>query len=31
MKLHDVELDRIDRRILEHLQVNGRASNLELA
>ena len=31
MKLHDVELDRIDRRILEHLQTNGRASNLELA
>jgi DNA-binding Lrp family transcriptional regulator len=30
-KLHEIELDRIDRRILEHLQVHGRTSNLELA
>jgi DNA-binding Lrp family transcriptional regulator len=30
-RLHEIELDRIDRRILEHLQVHGRASNLELA
>jgi len=29
--LYDVDLDRIDRRILEHLQGHGRASNLELA
>jgi Lrp/AsnC family leucine-responsive transcriptional regulator len=26
-----VKLDRIDRRILEHIQRNGRISNLELA
>ena len=26
-----MKLDRIDRRILEHMQVNGRISNLELA
>ncbi|WP_434057703.1 Lrp/AsnC family transcriptional regulator [Acidovorax cavernicola] len=31
MKLQTVGLDRIDLRILDHLQVNGRASNLELA
>jgi Lrp/AsnC family leucine-responsive transcriptional regulator len=31
MKLHEIELDRIDRRILEHLQVHGRATNLELS
>ena len=30
-KLHDIALDRIDRKILEHLQAHGRASNLELA
>jgi Lrp/AsnC family leucine-responsive transcriptional regulator len=29
--LYDLALDRIDRRILAHLQANGRASNLELA
>lgn len=31
MKLHEIELDRIDRKILEHLQVHGRASNVELS
>ncbi len=31
MKLHEIELDRIDRKILEHLQAHGRASNLELS
>jgi len=29
--LYDLDLDRIDRRLLAHLQLNGRASNLELA
>ena len=29
--MYDLDLDRIDRRILEHLQANARASNLELA
>lgn len=29
--MHDLDLDRIDRRILEHLQGHARASNLELA
>ena len=29
--MHDIALDRIDRRILEHLQAHGRATNLELA
>ncbi|RIX76698.1 Lrp/AsnC family transcriptional regulator [Acidovorax cavernicola] len=29
--MQTVGLDRIDLRILDHLQVNGRASNLELA
>jgi Lrp/AsnC family transcriptional regulator, leucine-responsive regulatory protein len=29
--LHEVTLDSTDRRILAHLQENGRASNLELA
>lgn len=29
--MYDLELDRIDRRILSHLQAHGRASNLELA
>jgi len=30
-KLQAEPLDRIDRKILDHLQVHGRASNLELA
>ena len=29
--MYDLDLDRIDRRILAHLQARGRASNLELA
>ncbi len=29
--MYDLDLDRIDRRILGFLQSNGRASNLELA
>ena len=29
--MHDLDLDRIDRRILDHLQGHARASNLELA
>ena len=29
--MHVIALDRIDRRILEHLQAHGRATNLELA
>ena len=29
--MHDFELDRIDLRILDHLQRDGRATNLELA
>ena len=29
--LHELELDRIDLRILDHLQRHGRASNLDLA
>ena len=29
--MYDLDLDRIDRRILEHLQGHARASNLELA
>ena len=29
--MYDLDLDRIDRRILDFLQANGRASNLELA
>jgi len=29
--LYDLDLDRIDRRILAFVQANGRASNLELA
>ncbi len=29
--MHKIELDRIDRSILDHLQAHGRASNLELA
>lgn len=29
--MYDLDLDRIDRRILGFLQANGRASNLELA
>jgi len=29
--LYDLDMDRIDRRLLAHLQLNGRASNLELA
>jgi len=31
MKLHEIEFDRIDRKILEHLQTHGRATNVELA
>jgi DNA-binding Lrp family transcriptional regulator len=31
INVHDIDLDRIDRRILDHLQGNARASNLELA
>src|SRR5437868_15525240 len=31
IKVHNDELDRIDRRLLGALQENGRASNLELA
>src|SRR5512140_3348348 len=31
MFLQEIELDAIDRRILAHLQPNGRVSNLELA
>ncbi|MGH8858485.1 MAG: Lrp/AsnC family transcriptional regulator, partial [Polaromonas sp.] len=30
-KLHDLDLDRIDFKILRFLQKHGRASNLELA
>lgn len=30
-RFHQFDLDQIDVRILEHLQPNGRASNLELA
>jgi len=29
--LYDLDMDRIDRKILAFLQANGRASNLELA
>ena len=29
--MHDLALDRIDLRILDHLQRHGRATNLELA
>jgi len=29
--LYDLDLDRIDRRLLDHLQGHARASNLELA
>jgi len=29
--LYDLDMDRIDRRLLAHLQLHGRASNLELA
>jgi DNA-binding Lrp family transcriptional regulator len=29
--LYDIDLDRIDKRILDHLQGHARASNLELA
>lgn len=29
--MYDLDLDRIDRRILAFVQANGRASNLELA
>ena len=29
--MYDLDLDRIDRRILDHLQGHARASNLELA
>ncbi|MBN8508838.1 MAG: Lrp/AsnC family transcriptional regulator [Burkholderiales bacterium] len=29
--MYDLDLDRIDRRILAHLQTDGRATNLELA
>ena len=29
--MHDLDFDRIDRRLLDHLQRRGRASNLELA
>ena len=29
--MYDLDLDRIDLRILDHLQGHGRASNLELA
>ena len=29
--MHDLDLDRIDLRILDHLQGHARASNLELA
>jgi DNA-binding Lrp family transcriptional regulator len=29
--LHEIDLDRTDRRILDFLQSNGRATNLELA
>ncbi len=29
--VHDLDLDRIDRRILGHLQGHARASNIELA
>lgn len=29
--MYDLDLDRTDRRILSHLQLHGRASNLELA
>lgn len=31
MFLYDLDLDRIDRRILAHLQADARATNLELA
>lgn len=31
INVYDLDLDRIDRRILEHLQGHARASNLELA
>ena len=29
--MYDLDMDRIDRRLLAHLQLHGRASNLELA
>ena len=29
--MHELDLDRIDLRLLDHLQHHGRASNLELA
>lgn len=29
--MYELDLDRIDRRILDHLQAHARASNLELA
>lgn len=29
--MYDLDMDRIDRRLLAHLQLNGRASNLKLA
>ena len=29
--MYDLDLDRIDLRILQHLQAHGRASNIELA
>jgi len=29
--LHSIDLDKLDRRILDHLQAHGRATNLELA
>lgn len=29
--MHQIELDQTDRRILAHLQMHGRATNLELA
>lgn len=29
--MHEITLDRIDRKILEHLQAHGRATNLELS
>ena len=29
--MQTLDLDRVDRRILDHLQTHGRASNLELA
>jgi len=31
INVYELDLDRIDRRILEHLQGHARASNLELA